>query len=60
MKQFTLLFIDDNSKTVKMMIFLDYSKLLDYKKYCNEKIKNYDLKQVDKDGYVWFCESEEE
>lgn len=60
MKQFTLLFIDDNSKAVKMMIFLDYSKLLDYKKYHNEKIKNSDLKQVDKDGYVWFCESEEE
>lgn len=60
MKQFTLLFIDDETKVVKMKIFLDYAKLLDYKKYYNNKIKNSKLQQVDKDGYVWFCESEEE
>lgn len=60
MKQFTLLFIDDETKVVKMKTYLDYAKLLDYKKYYNDKIKNSKLHQVDKDGYVWFCESEEE
>ena len=58
MKQFTLLFIEDDSKTVKIMVFIDFGKLLDYKKYQNELIKHADLKQVDNDGYVWFCESE--
>lgn len=56
MKQFTLLFIEDDSKVVKNMVFTDFSKLLDYKNYQNEVIKNSDLNPVDKDGYVWFCE----
>ena len=60
MKHFTLLYIGDDTKTVKMKIFLDYAKLLDYKKYYNNKIKESKLIQVDKDGYVWFCESEVE
>lgn len=58
MKQFTLLFIEDDRKIVKMKSFLDYTKLLDFKKE-NNKINKSKLNQVDKDGYVWFCENEE-
>lgn len=56
-KVFTLLYVEDESKTVQIKVFLDFNKLLDYKRFFNESIKDAELQQVDKDGYVWFCES---
>lgn len=56
-KVFTLLYVEDESKTVQIKVFLDFSDLVDYKRFFNESIKDAELQQVDKDGYVWFCES---
>ena len=57
MYQYTLL-ITDEKKVVKMKVFNTMRELLDYKRYILDK--KIDLKQVDRYGYVWFYESEEE
>lgn len=57
MYQYTLLIMDEK-KVVKMKVFNTMRELLDYKRYILDK--KIDLKQVDRYGYVWFYESEEE
>lgn len=57
MYQYTLLIMDEK-KVVKMKVFNTMRELLDYKRYILDK--KIDLKQVDRYGYVWLYESEEE
>jgi len=54
MKQYTLLYIMDDTKVVHNKTFLQLKDLKDFKNYQLE-LKE-DLQQVDKDGYVWFVE----
>jgi len=58
MKQYTLLFILDDSKVVNMKTFISMRELKDYSKYVLYVKK--ELNSVDKDGYVWFVEIEDE
>jgi len=55
MKQYTLLYIMDDTKVVHNKTFLQLKDLKDFKNYQLE-LKE-DLQQVDKDGYVWFVEN---
>lgn len=56
MKQYTLLYIMDDTKVVHNKTFLQLKDLRDFKNYQLE-LKE-DLQQVDKDGYVWFVEKD--
>ena len=56
MKQYTLLYIMDDTKVVHNKTFLQLKDLKDFKNYQLE-LKE-DLQQVDKDGYVWFVEKD--
>lgn len=56
MKQYTLLYIMDDTKVVHSKTFLQFKDLKDFKNYQLE-LKE-DLQQVDKDGYVWFVEKD--
>ena len=55
MEQYTLL-IMTNDKVVRMQVFNTMKQLLEQKRYFINNIKNADLKQVDRYGYVWFVE----
>lgn len=57
MKQYTLLYIMDDTKVVHNKTFLQLKDLKDFKNYQLE-LKE-DLQQVDKDGYVWFVEKKD-
>lgn len=57
MKQYTLLYIMDDTKVVHNKTFLQLKDLRDFKNYQLE-LKE-DLQQVDKDGYVWFVEKKD-
>lgn len=54
--QYTLLYIDNPSKIVKMYVALSMEDLKDFKNYHSRYLKDCELHPVDKDGYVWFCE----
>lgn len=56
MKQYTLLYIDNPDKIVKMATFLNIEQLRDWKNYTINSSKA-ELIQVDKDGYIWFFEN---
>jgi len=56
MKQYTLLYIMDDTKVVHNKTFLQLKDLKDFKNYQLD-LKE-DLQQVDKDGYVWFVEKD--
>lgn len=55
MEQYTLL-IMTNDKVVRMQVFNTMKQLLEQKRYFINNLKNADLKQVDRYGYVWFVE----
>ena len=57
MEQYTLLVMGAN-KVIYMHTFLTMKALLDYKRYILDK--DTELKPVDRYGYVWFAELEEE
>jgi len=57
MEQYTLLVMDTN-KVVYIHTFLTMNALLDYKRYILDK--DIELQQVDREGYVWFAEVNEE
>lgn len=59
MEQYTLL-IMTKDKVVHMKVFNTMKQLLDAKRYFMNDLKDADLKQVDKYGYVWFAEANEE
>lgn len=56
LKHYTLLYIDDDTKAVKMKTFIKLIDLIDFKRFQVDTIRKAEIKQVDKDGYVWFCE----
>lgn len=58
MVQYTLLYLDKN-KVVHNTTFLDMESLKEFKRGINE-LKNLDMIPVDKNGYVWFLEADEE
>ncbi len=64
MKQYTLLWItDEKYKLVTMKVFLNMKSLKEFTNLELKEIYGYskvDLKPVDKDGYIWFVESESE
>ena len=55
-KIYTLLYIITEDKAVRVNTFLNFQDLKDYKTFCVPELKNTELTQVDKDGYVWFSE----
>ena len=54
MKQYTLIYILDESKVVHNKVFLNLKDLKDFKNF--ELCLKEDLIPVDKDCYVWFVE----
>ena len=61
MKQYTLIWVtDEKYQLVGMKVFTNMQSLRDYKNHYLPELKNSDLQQVDKDGYVWFVEKVEE
>lgn len=56
-KQYTLIYIDNPDKIVRMTTFLDIDHLKDYKNFTINSPTS-DLIPVDADGYVWFFEDE--
>jgi hypothetical protein len=58
MKQYTLLYILDENKVVHMKTFISMKELKDYSYYVLYVTR--ELTPVDKDGYVWFIELEDE
>jgi len=60
MEQYTLIWItDEKHKSVGMKVFASMQELRGYKNYYLDDCKDSELTPVDKDGYVWFCEKEE-
>ena len=55
-KVYTLLYVTESIKVVKIKTFLNFQDLKDYKNFYIPELKNSELTQVDKDGYVWFSE----
>ena len=55
-KVYTLLYVITADKVVKIKTFLNFQDLKDYKNFYVPELKNSELTQVDKDGYVWFSE----
>lgn len=55
-KIYTFLYITESTKVVKIKTFLNFQDLKDYKNFYIPELKNSELTQVDKDGYVWFSE----
>ena len=55
-KVYTLLYVTTANKVVKIKTFLNFQDLKDYKNFYIPELKNSELTQVDKDGYVWFSE----
>ena len=55
-KIYTFLYITESTKVVKIKTFLNLQDLKDYKNFYVPQLKNSELNQVDKDGYVWFSE----
>lgn len=55
-KIYTFLYITESTKVVKIKTFLNLQDLKDYKNFYVPQLKNSELTQVDKDGYVWFSE----
>ena len=55
-KIYTLVYIVSPYKTVCTHVFLSLEDLFDYKNFVLTELKNSVSQQVDKDGYVWFCE----
>ena len=55
-KIYTFLYITESTKIVKIKTFLNFQDLKDYKNFYVPELKNSELTQVDKDGYVWFSE----
>lgn len=55
MEQYTLL-IMEKDKVVRMQVFNTMKQLLEHKRYFINNLKNAELKQIDKYGYVWFAE----
>lgn len=54
--RYTLIIINED-KTVNCLEFDSLSKLLDYKRFSNNKlIAKEELNEIDKDGYVWSVE----
>ena len=56
-KLYTFLYITESTKVVKIKTFLNLQDLKDYKNFYVPELKNSELTQVDKDGYVWFSET---
>ena len=59
MKQYTLL-IMTKDKVVHMRTFLSKKELLEQQRYFINGLADVELKQVDRDGYVWFAEVNDE
>jgi len=59
MKQYTLL-IMTRDKVVHMRTFLSKKELLEQKRYFINGLAGAELKPVDRDGYVWFAEVNDE
>lgn len=58
MKQYTLLWVTNkNINLVEMRVFNNLDSLRDYKNYYLEDLKDGELTQVDKEGYIWFIEN---
>lgn len=55
-KIYTFLYITESTRVVKIKTFLNFQDLKDYKNFYVPELKNSELTQVDKDGYVWFSE----
>lgn len=55
-KIYTFLYITESTKEVRIKTFLNFQDLKDYKNFYVPELKNSELNQVDKDGYVWFSE----
>ena len=55
-KIYTFLYITESTKVVRIKTFLNLQDLKDYKNFYVTELKNSELTQVDKDGYVWFSE----
>ena len=55
-KMYTFLYITESTRVVKIKTFLNFQDLKDYKNFYVPELKNSELTQVDKDGYVWFSE----
>ena len=55
-KIYTFLYITESTKVVKIKTFFNLQDLKDYKNFYVPELKNSELTQVDKDGYVWFSE----
>lgn len=53
---YVFLYIITEDKTVRVNTFLSLQELKDYKNFYVPELKNSELTQVDKDGYVWFSE----
>lgn len=53
---YTFLYITTKDKVVKIKAFNTLEELKDYKNFYVPELKNAELTQVDKDGYVWFSE----
>ena len=55
-KVYTLLYVITADKVVKIKTFLNLQDLKDFKNFYVPELKNSELNQVDKSGYVWFSE----
>ena len=55
-KIYTFLYITESTKVVRIKTFLNLQDLKDYKNFYVPELKNSELNQVDKSGYVWFSE----
>ena len=55
-KIYTFLYITESTKVVRIKTFLNLKDLKDYKNFYVPELKNSELNQVDKSGYVWFSE----
>lgn len=53
---YVFLYIITEDKTVRVNTFLNFQDLKDFKNFSVPELKNSELTQVDKDGYVWFSE----
>lgn len=53
---YTFLYITTKDKVVKIKAFNTLEELKNYKNFYVSELKNSELTQVDKDGFVWFSE----
>ena len=53
---YTFLYVTTKDKVVKIKTFNTLDELKDYKNFYVPELRNSELTQVDKDGYVWFSE----